>query len=104
MSEGNWTPAYAIVFGASGLAGWAIVDQILKNYPKEGTFSKVTALVNRPLEISETFWPDSSPTRPDLNLVSGINLAHGSIESFTALLKERVSDISTVTHAFYFGQ
>jgi hypothetical protein len=30
--------ALAPVFGASGLAGWAAVDQFLENYPANGTF------------------------------------------------------------------
>lgn len=101
--ERSTAAAHALVFGASGLAGWAIVDQILKNYPKQGTFSKVTALVNRPLSIADSFWPDSSsPGCPELDLVCNINLAEGSVESFTELLKENVLDIGSVTHAFYF--
>lgn len=46
--------AHALVFGASGLAGWGVVDQLLENYPAEGTFSKVTALVNRPFSVAES--------------------------------------------------
>lgn len=93
--------AHAIVFGASGLAGWAVVDQLLQNYPKAGTFSKVTAVVNRPISLADSFWP--TPESPSLDLVTGINLAEGSIESFTALLGEKIKDISTVTHVYYFG-
>ncbi|KAJ7799677.1 hypothetical protein B0H14DRAFT_2902418 [Mycena olivaceomarginata] len=92
--------AHAIVFGASGLAGWAVVDQLLQNYPKAGTFSKVTAVVNRPISLADSFWP--TPESPSLDLVTGINLAEGSIESFTALLGEKIKDISTVTHVYYF--
>ncbi|KAJ7848921.1 hypothetical protein B0H14DRAFT_3867041 [Mycena olivaceomarginata] len=92
--------AHAIVFGASGLAGWAVVDQLLQNYPKAGTFSKVTAVVNRPISLADSFWP--TPESPSLDLVTGINLAEGSIESFKALLGEKIKDISTVTHVYYF--
>lgn len=95
--------AHALVFGASGLAGWAVVDQLLENYPAEGTFSKVTALVNRPLSVAESYWPSPSPSRPKLELVCNVNLAEGRVEEFTALLKEKVEDIGNVTHAFYFG-
>lgn len=95
--------AHALVFGASGLAGWGVVDQLLSNYPAEGTFAKVTALVNRPLTVAESYWPSPSPSRPKLNLVSNLNLAEGTVEEFTALLKGKVEDIADVTHAFYFG-
>ena len=93
---------HALVFGASGLAGWAVVDQFLNNYPKQGVFSKVTAVVNRPLTSS--YWPGSLPSRPNLDLVSGVNLlADGTIEEFSAFLKDKVEDVATVTHVFYFG-
>jgi len=52
----NSSNLHALVFGASGVAGWSVVDQILSNYPREGTFSKVTALVNRPLNFEESYW------------------------------------------------
>lgn len=94
---------HALVFGASGLAGWGVVDQILENYPAEGTFSKVTALVNRPLSAADSFWPSASPSRPKLDLVSGVNLAEGTVEEFTASLRDKVEDIANVTDAFYFG-
>jgi uncharacterized protein YbjT (DUF2867 family) len=95
------TSGHALVFGASGLAGWGVVEQLLENYPTKGTFSKVTAVVNRPLSVVDSLWP--IPDSPTLDLVTGINLAEGSIETFTALLRENIKDISTVTHVYYFG-
>ena len=95
--------AHALVFGASGLAGWGVVDQLLENYPTKGTFSKVTALVNRPLSIADSCWPIASPSRPELDLVSNVNLTEGTVGEFTASLKRKVQDIGNVTHAFYFG-
>ena len=95
---------HALVFGASGLAGWAVVDQLLQNYPASGTFSKVIALVNRPLSLASSHWPGPSPSRPSLDLISGVNLlAEGTIEEFSETLKEKVQDIANVSHAFYFG-
>ncbi|KAL8782221.1 MAG: hypothetical protein Q9213_005587 [Squamulea squamosa] len=93
---------HALVFGASGLIGWGIVDQLLSNYPAQGTFAKVTALVNRPLDVQHSFWPLESPERPELHLVSGINLAEGTVESVTNLLRTNVEAIEEVTHVFYF--
>jgi len=37
-------------------------------------------------------------------LISGVNLAEGTVEEFTASLKEKADDIAEVTHAFYFGE
>lgn len=102
--EKRTSGAHALVFGASGLAGWGVVDQLMENYPTEGSFSKVTALVHRPLTITESYWPSPSASRPALELVSNINLTEGTVEEFTALLKEKVKDIANVTHVFYFGQ
>ncbi|KAF7984319.1 hypothetical protein HWV62_15307 [Athelia sp. TMB] len=96
------TPSYhAIVFGASGLAGWGVVDQLLSNYPSTGTFSKVTALVNRPMSVEDSFWP--IPATPALQLVSGADFAKGSVEEFTDWMRSNVADVGSVTHAFHFA-
>lgn len=89
---------HALVFGASGVAGWAVVDQLLSNYPSKGTFSKVTALVNRPLEFSNSYWPQGGP---ELQLVSGINLMD---DTAVASIQDKVQGMEDVTHVFYFGK
>lgn len=98
------TENHALVLGASGLAGWAVVNELLSNYPTPGTFRKFTAVVNRPLNIEDYFWPAQSADRPDLELVSGVNLLNGSTEEFTSFLKDKLKDIQTVTHVYYFGE
>ena len=95
--------AHALVFGASGLAGWGVVDQLLSSFPAQGTFSRVTALVNRPFSVAESYWPSASPSRPELQLVPHVDLLKGSVEELTAFLQREVGDIRNVTHAFYFG-
>lgn len=99
MSESN----HAIVFGASGLLGWATVEQLLLNYPSTGSFDNVTAVMNRPLSESESFWPPASPNRPRLQIASGVNLT-GTLEDLTLQLKGTVDGIEGVTHVFYFGE
>ena len=96
--------AHALVVGASGVAGWAVVDQILEQYPNPGTFSTVTALVNRPLTVADSGWPELSPQLPQLDLVSGIDLTTGTADEFNVILNEKVTDVSRVTHVFYFGR
>ena len=98
------TDAHALVFGASSQAGWVLVDQFLSNHHAQAAFSHVTALVNRPFSLADSYWPNSSPSRLNLQLVSPVNISlKGSVEDFTAFLKHEVRDIESVTHAFYFG-
>jgi nucleoside-diphosphate-sugar epimerase len=100
MGEGS---NHAIVFGASGLIGWALVDQLLSPYPHSGSFSKVTAVTNRALSRSKTYWPESESHRPDLQLVSGIDLRHGDGATLAHSLKQAVKDVESVTHIYYVG-
>ncbi|KAJ5777004.1 hypothetical protein N7520_000250 [Penicillium odoratum] len=96
MGESN----HAIVFGASGIIGWAVVNELLSPYPSIGLFSKVTAITNRPINLSESQWPESASHRPDLQLVSGIDLRRGDGSALAEALK-RVKDVEKVTHIFY---
>lgn len=95
--------SHAIVFGASGLIGWAAVNQLLSGYPNPGTFSKVTAVMNRPIPESELYWPGPSPDRPQFQVVSGINLLDGKAARLAEQLKAEVSEAEKITHVFYFG-
>jgi uncharacterized protein YbjT (DUF2867 family) len=94
---------HAIVFGASGLIGWAVVDQLLRSYPIPDTFSKITAVTNREVKLSESHWPEPSAGRPNLQLISGIDLRHSDGATLANALKQVVEDIHTVTHIFYLG-
>ncbi|KXH62581.1 hypothetical protein CNYM01_02784 [Colletotrichum nymphaeae SA-01] len=98
MPESN----HAVVFGASGLLGWATVEQLLSNYPSKGSFENVTAVMNRPLPESDSFWPPASPSKPRLQIASGVNLT-GTLEDLTSQLKSKVDGIEGVTHVFYFA-
>jgi hypothetical protein len=92
--------AHALVFGGSGITGWAITNQILKGYPTPDAFAKVTALTNRPLKAEDTLWPESEK----LQLVSGIDLmTEKGQEGLEAELKSKVTDMDTVSHVFFFG-
>lgn len=94
---------HAIVFGASGLLGWSAANQLLSGYPSPGTFSKVTVVMNRPVPESELYWPEPSPERPQLQVVSGINLLEATADGLADQLKARVEGADRITHAFYFG-
>ncbi|KAL8967554.1 MAG: hypothetical protein Q9183_002864 [Haloplaca sp. 2 TL-2023] len=85
----------ALVFGASGTVGWGVVNELLSSYPAPGTVQKVIAVTNRPLDFKDTFWPEESPSRQTLSLVSGVDLVSGTVQT-------PVKGISEVTHVFYF--
>ncbi|KAF4993241.1 hypothetical protein FGRMN_6605 [Fusarium graminum] len=86
---------HALVFGATGLIGWAVVNQLLSAYPAPQTFASVTAVSNRPVDESRTFWPETSC---ELQLVSGVNL---QVDDVTGQLKDKIDGIERITHVFY---
>ncbi|TID16126.1 hypothetical protein E6O75_ATG09184 [Venturia nashicola] len=89
----------ALVFGASGVTGWSLVNEILEDYPKKGIWDKVHALTNRPLSLKDSHWPDD----PRLNVVSGIDLLRGSGEDLEKELKDKVNGVEKVTHVYYLA-
>lgn len=91
---------HALVFGASGVSGWAVIDQLLKGYPTDERWDKVTALTNRPLSLEVSIWPK----KDSLQIVSSINLLEGSAEDLMSVMKKRIPDVDNVTHIFYYGQ
>lgn len=95
--------SHALVVGSSGILGWAVVDQILKNYPHPGAFSKVTALTNRSLSLDDSQWPAASQNIPRLTIVSGIDFTTGTTESIKQHLRKEIPDIHTVTQVFWYG-
>ncbi|KPM37413.1 hypothetical protein AK830_g9147 [Neonectria ditissima] len=91
---------HALVFGASGITGWAITNLILNGYPTPDTFGSVTALTNRPLEPEAAQWPSS----PKLQIVSGIDILTRSGQSgLEEELKSKVTHMGRVTHVYFFA-
>ncbi len=91
---------HALIFGASGISGWAVTNALLSDYPSPDAFSKVTALTNRPLSKEQAQWPESSK----LQLVSGIDLLTSKgQEGLEEEMKSKIADISTVSHVYFFS-
>jgi hypothetical protein len=87
--------------GASGITGWAIINALIRGYPDESTFSKVTALTNRPLTAEAAQWPPSEK----LQVVSGLDLlTEKGQEGLEAEMKQKVKGIENVTHVYFFGK
>lgn len=92
---------HALVFGASGISGWAVVNALLHAYPNEDSFSHVTALTNRPLDMKTSQWPCSTK----LQLVSGIDLlTNKGQEGLEQEMSSKIDSINTVSHVFFFGE
>ncbi|POR38214.1 Uncharacterized protein TPAR_01592 [Tolypocladium paradoxum] len=94
---------HAIVFGAAGLLGWSVVNQLLSNYPSAGSFSQVTAVVNRPVSEPDLRLPEASPERPGFQVVSGVSLLQGTGDDLARQLKDKVPGAEKITHVFYFA-
>lgn len=94
---------HALVFGASGLIGWAVVDELLSSHPPDGISHRVTAVTNRPITAESCSWHVSSSTSARLNIVSGVDLSTNKKDDLLELLKRRIPDVETVTHLYYFG-
>lgn len=87
----------ALVFGASGISGWAFINEILHDYPSPNTWKRAHALTNRPLTLEKSQWPNDSR----LNIVSGVDLLFPSQEDVVKELSEQIPDIKEVTHVYY---
>ncbi len=91
---------HALVLGASGVSGWAVVNQLLEGYPDGTThWDRVTAVTNRPLSVAVSQWPDKA----SLQIVSGIDLLAGTLEDLKGVLDDKVADVDKVTHVYYYG-
>ncbi len=96
MSDSNQSYR-ALGFGASGISGWAIVQEALK-YPSPTTFDKVIGLTNRPLKKSEALLPDDER----LELYGGVDLSAGAAAVEASL--KRIDGIQEVTHVYFCGK
>lgn len=100
ISSTNRPEGYtALVFGASGISGWAVMHNLLI-YPSPNTFRRIIGLTNRPLSKAEGDFPDDD-TR--IELYSGIDLRQ-ELEGVTTRLTNTVPMVEEVTHVYYCGK
>lgn len=87
------TPLTALVFGASGITGHAILKTLL-TYPTPSTFARIIGLTNRPLTTADSHLEADQR----VELYSGIDL----LDREKSLLQlQHVPGIQQVTHAYY---
>lgn len=90
---------HALVFGSTGIQGWAVINQLLSGYPSPDSFERITALTNRPI-TEDMLWPESKK----LQIVSGINLlTDRGQDGLEKEMKERIPGMDGVTHVFFFA-
>ncbi|KAJ0413622.1 hypothetical protein BJY00DRAFT_296626 [Aspergillus carlsbadensis] len=87
----------ALVFGASGISGWAVTKCAL-SYPTPTTFSRIIGLTNRPLPFEKSGLPHD----PRLELYSGVNLRE-SLDEVLVKLQDTVPNLEDVTHVYYLA-
>ncbi|OQE24005.1 hypothetical protein PENFLA_c010G10856 [Penicillium flavigenum] len=87
----------ALVFGASGISGWAVTKCAL-SYPTPTTFDRVIGLMNRPLPLEESGLPHD----PRLELHCGVNL-RGNLDEVLCQLQEKIPNLEDVTHVYYLA-
>lgn len=87
--------AQALIFGASGISGWAILQECLI-YPTKTTFSRVIGLTNRPLDAKDALMP-SDDKRWELH--SCFDLTKG-VDTVAEKLKG-IKDIEGITHVYF---
>jgi nucleoside-diphosphate-sugar epimerase len=88
----------ALVFGASGISGWAVTKNLL-SYPTATTFARVIGLTNRPVDLDNSQLPTDDSR---LEVYSGLNL-RGELSEVIAHMKEKVPNVDQVTHMYYCG-
>ena len=87
------TEYQALVFGASGITGHAILKELLR-YPDAQTFSRIIGLTNRPLSKENALLPEDDR----IELISGLDLTDRE-KTFEHL--KGVTGIEKTTHVFY---
>ncbi|KAL7919088.1 hypothetical protein ACQKWADRAFT_330032 [Trichoderma austrokoningii] len=94
MAATNTNELQALVFGASGMTGWALTNAAL-SYPTATTFKRVVGLTNRPLSVEEAGLPQD----PRLHLYPGLDLGKDS-QSIAGYLS-KIENISETTHIYF---
>jgi hypothetical protein len=92
-------PKQALVFGASGISGWAITRECLQ-YPNAETFDRVIALSKQQLRKEQFLMCDASLEK--LELIFGIDLMND--EEVISSQFAAITGIENTTHVFYAGQ
>ncbi|KKY35262.1 putative sirq protein [Diaporthe ampelina] len=86
---------HAVVIGASGLIGWGVVNELLSHdYIAAGAFGTVTAIVNRPVNRDDMFWPSEHPI-----FRANDGDQEAEVEMNTGMMSRFIRTIESLAHA-----
>ena len=88
--------SHLVVFGASGISGLGVVQEALQ-YPTPNTFSSITGLTNRPLNILDV----QIPSDPRVTFYPGFDLTKGP--NFIASKLKTIRNINQTTHVAFLA-
>jgi len=91
-------PYHAVVFGASGINGWALIKELLTGYPTPDTFSRVTAVLNRPLSLPDSQWPQDGR----LQVATEVDLT-ADVKALQGTIKTKITGAESISHVYYAG-
>jgi hypothetical protein len=94
MAAAETNELQALVFGASGITGWALTNAAL-SYPTATAFKRVVGLTNRPLSVKDAGLPQD----PRVHLYPGLDLSKDS-KSITEYLS-KIENIGETTHVYF---
>lgn len=89
----------ALVFGTSGISGWAVMQNLLR-YPSPKTFRRIIGLTNRPLSKLEGNFPEDD-IRVELYSGLDLRLELGGVKT---QLANTVPRLEEVTYVYYCGE
>ncbi|RDW77831.1 hypothetical protein BP6252_05884 [Coleophoma cylindrospora] len=84
----------ALVFGASGITGWAITNEAL-SYPTSTTFDSIVGLTSRKLSLEAS----GLPLDPRLELYDGLDLSR-DVNSIVEYLR-KIKHVESFTHVYF---
>ncbi|PGH32521.1 hypothetical protein GX50_04695 [[Emmonsia] crescens] len=98
MAAASNNHRHALVLGASGISGWAFINQLLHDYPRSGIWGRVTGITMRPMNEEEvSYWPKDER----LQLVSGVDFVGDSEEALKGKFSSGIVDVESVTQVYY---
>lgn len=86
----------ALIFGASGITGWAITNAALE-YPTPTTFKRIVGLTSRYLSVEDAGFPPDAR----LHLYDGLDLSQDSSTIIEYL--KGIENIEQITHVYFAG-
>lgn len=93
------SPHHAVVFGASGINGWALIKELVSGHSIPDPFDRVTAVLNRPVSLQDSQWPQDGR----LQVATGIDLT-ADVQELQCAMKAKINGAESISHVYYAGE